>query len=444
MYSNERGSGINLKDIVAKLVFLALFVLLLLWLFPKVPNMIPFYSNVFRENISYMQNAAKSHFTTDKLPKNIGETIEFKLQDMIEQNLILPFVDEDGNSCNVYRSYVSMTKNENDYTLKINLSCNNKEDFIVETLGCYDYCENDVCTKEEKVIEYQFKKGSKKTVESCTCPTGFMPSGNKCAKVISDKIGAEPVFSSNSQEVYNALVEEGETKEIEVSKIVIPGKKVYSCPDGGNVVGESCVKPAKETIKVTTTCKTEKTTGTISSSSCTLIGGGWGPNVCGTPGCPTDIWYNYYKCCSKSSKVIYSCPDGGDLVGKDCIKSAKVTITETTYECPTGATSSGSGINLKCYITRKDPDTYYCRIKEDILVNKKCYHFESGKFLYFKCPDNLNGKYSLDGAYCYMTSSETKDKICKIETKTVYKYKWSREKTLNGWIATGKTRTVKK
>lgn len=112
MYSNERGSRFSLLDIVVKLIFAALFIFILVWLFQKnVPNMAPFYSNVFRENIKYMQEGGESYFTDDKLPKEIGQSNRISLADMFDKKLVLPFVDEDGNSCNQYDSYVSVTKN---------------------------------------------------------------------------------------------------------------------------------------------------------------------------------------------------------------------------------------------------------------------------------------------------------------------------------------------
>ena len=43
MYSNERCSRFSLLDIVVKLIFAALFIFILVWLFQKnVPNMAPF------------------------------------------------------------------------------------------------------------------------------------------------------------------------------------------------------------------------------------------------------------------------------------------------------------------------------------------------------------------------------------------------------------------
>ena len=121
MYSNERRNGFSIFDLLVKIIFAGLFIFILIWLFNKnVPNMKPFYSNVFRENIKYMQEAGESYFTDDKMPKELGEEVKLTLDEMINKKLILPFVDEDGNACNLYSSYVSVVKTENGYELKTN------------------------------------------------------------------------------------------------------------------------------------------------------------------------------------------------------------------------------------------------------------------------------------------------------------------------------------
>ena len=140
MYSNERRSGFSIADLLVKIIFAALFIFILIWLFEKkVPNMTPFYSNVFRENIKYMQEAGESYFTDDKMPKNIGESTKISLGEMFDKRLLLPFVDENGHSCNQYDSYVSVTKTDIGYELKTNLVCNNESNFTIKILGCHTY-----------------------------------------------------------------------------------------------------------------------------------------------------------------------------------------------------------------------------------------------------------------------------------------------------------------
>ena len=187
MYSNEKKNGFSVLDLLVKIIFAAIFIFILVWLFQKkIPNvnMTPFYSNVYRENIKYMQEAGENYFTTDKLPSTAGESVKLTLAEMESLNLILPFVDKDGKSCDKNNSYVSITKLDGDlgYELKTNLVCGKESSFTTKTLGCHVYCPNNGvecncnCGKEEKkscsytkVTQYQFKKlvSGSKTKYSC-------------------------------------------------------------------------------------------------------------------------------------------------------------------------------------------------------------------------------------------------------------------------------------
>ena len=69
--------GLNWKDILIKIVMLILFIILLLWLFPR-PNLDVFYDSVYNNNINAMKDAAKSYYTVDKLPNNVGEQTSMK------------------------------------------------------------------------------------------------------------------------------------------------------------------------------------------------------------------------------------------------------------------------------------------------------------------------------------------------------------------------------
>ena len=89
MYSNDKRNGFSILDLMVKIIFACLFIFILVWLFQKnVPNMAPFYSNVFRENIKYMQEGGERYFTDDKLPKEIGQSNRISLADMFDKKLV--------------------------------------------------------------------------------------------------------------------------------------------------------------------------------------------------------------------------------------------------------------------------------------------------------------------------------------------------------------------
>ena len=416
MYSNEKNPGLNWKDLIIKAIFLVIFVLLIVWLFPKVPNMTAFYSNIFRENISYMQDAAESYYTIERLPKNVGDTAEMTLQEMIDKNLILPFVDKDGNACDTKASYVQITKNKTDYTLTVNLVCPTEKNKVNKILGCHDYCEN--CTEKVADIEYQFKKAVTANQTVYSCPNGGTLNGTTC--------------TVSTEKSYTAYVRNGETN--------------YSCPNGGALSGTTCyiLDESTSTYKAssrttsgssypatakatsasynatantssgsynatwssgsartyaatknttpTTTYAAKATSGTQSMSgyytskpqgyTCDY---GLAPTSCST----CSMYKSYYYNC-KATKTTYSCPNGGSLdnTGKTCVVPGK-----TTYSCPNGGTLSGQTCVVSGVSSYTCPNGGY-------LSGTKC--ITSGTTTY-TCP---NGG-TLSGTKCYVTG-ETK------------------------------------
>ena len=151
MYTDEEErKGLPIKTFIISLILIIILVLLLVWLLP-MPNMKPLNDRIFNANIQEMKNVAIPYFTTDKLPQKVGDKTTLTLQEMIDLKLLLPFTDKDGNSCDTKGSYVTLTKKEDSYEMKINLKCNEEEDYILVTLGCYSYCTSAICEQEKPV-----------------------------------------------------------------------------------------------------------------------------------------------------------------------------------------------------------------------------------------------------------------------------------------------------
>lgn len=150
MYTEER-KGSLLKSFILKLILIIIFVLLLIWLVPW-PNMDayidalnPLKDQIFNANIQEMKNAAITYYTTERLPENVGDVKKMTLQEMLDMKLLIPFVDKNGNSCDVTASYVSLEKKDTEYLMKVNLKCGEEENYILVHLGCYSYCSTDIC-----------------------------------------------------------------------------------------------------------------------------------------------------------------------------------------------------------------------------------------------------------------------------------------------------------
>ena len=159
---NERKDSFSIKDLIVQILFIVLFVFILIWLFPTkgniqdgldgVNNKFDVLTNrIFNENLQTMKEAAISYYTTSRLPQNVNDVKTMTLREMLEEKLLIEFKDANNKSCDLDASYVSITKLEDEYLLKVNLSCTDNDAYILVHLGCYDYCLTDVC--ENKDVE---------------------------------------------------------------------------------------------------------------------------------------------------------------------------------------------------------------------------------------------------------------------------------------------------
>jgi len=170
----ERRESFSVRDLILQVLFIVLFVFILIWLFPTkdymkkyikdnnkgnstqiiqsdfdVDQLAVLYNQIFANNVVAMKEAAVGYYTTDRLPAKVGQSDKMTLQQMYDKHLVLKLTDKNGNACDVNKSYVSVTKYENEYQMKVNLSCGSEEDYIIVYLGCYDYCDaTGVCEKQ--------------------------------------------------------------------------------------------------------------------------------------------------------------------------------------------------------------------------------------------------------------------------------------------------------
>ena len=173
MYTEENQRGrFPLRDILLKAIVVIIFLILIIFIITKVTEpsknttkSSSNYDKVFSENLEAMEKAAYSYFTTDRLPKELGEVNELTLREMINSNLLNAFTDADGNACDVNNSFIRLTKNEDDYTLRVNLECDKKEDYILTKVGEYDYCEHDICKRDSSKEKKETTKESEETKE---------------------------------------------------------------------------------------------------------------------------------------------------------------------------------------------------------------------------------------------------------------------------------------
>ena len=155
MYTEENIRGkFPLRDILLKVIIVAIFIILIAWIVAKVvgdtkeSKVTTNVDKVFSANIASMEEAALKYYVGDKIPSEVGSSNKITLRDMVNDNLLEAFTDSEGKSCDVTKSYVELTKNSDDYTLRVNLECNEKSDYTLTKVNAYDYCENELCERK--------------------------------------------------------------------------------------------------------------------------------------------------------------------------------------------------------------------------------------------------------------------------------------------------------
>ena len=162
---NEKNDGFSFRNMILQFLFIALFIFILIWLFPmksdlkklisengtggNTTDLSMFYDQIFNNNVVAMKDAAKSYFTTERLPKNVWDKVSITLREMLDKKIILPFVDSKGKQCDLDDSYVDITKDDNEFVMKVNLKCpeSDQENYLLVYMGCYDYCQTSICEK---------------------------------------------------------------------------------------------------------------------------------------------------------------------------------------------------------------------------------------------------------------------------------------------------------
>ena len=172
MYKDEyEKKGFPFREFMAKLLLVMLSVILLVWLLPRFiqPKIVQqncaqakgtsteecssvafnsLTSQIFQDNLERMKDAAISYYTNDRLPEQVGDKKKMTLGEMIENKLITTLIDKNNKEVNIEKSYVEITKMDNEYLLKVNLKDSEKEDYILVHLGCYNYCSTGLCEKQ--------------------------------------------------------------------------------------------------------------------------------------------------------------------------------------------------------------------------------------------------------------------------------------------------------
>lgn len=177
----EEKKGFSFRDAIVQLLLVVLFVFILIWLFPTkgyladkfatkdyVDNALSeklkvLYGRVYADNVETMKEAATSYYTTSRLPKNVGDSVSITLEEMLDKKMLLDFTDSNGKECDITNSYVKVTKMDDEYEMKVQLSCSDYSDYVIVYMGCYNYCDSAICQAKTTTNTSTTKTTTKKT-----------------------------------------------------------------------------------------------------------------------------------------------------------------------------------------------------------------------------------------------------------------------------------------
>ena len=490
---------INVVKVLLKLIVVVLVILFSAWIVTKIcSNNNPINSDklvdqVFQDNLNRMKEVGISYFTLERMPKNVGDKEKITLQDMYDKKLILEVRDEENNLCSDIDSYIEVEKYNDEYQMKVNLSCSNRKDYIIVVMGCYNYCKNEICEKQEQdvitdsdngsqqntVIEYEYYKATNGKWTDWSAWSAWQ-------KTYLEPTEYRKVETKVVQEdyTYESTIEEDEYADV-----------IISCPSGYslNSEGTKCKKISNETTNPVCptisgytlynqdgfTCKYKSNT-TVSQVCPSLNGytiisdqsSGWtcvykkylrqGQGLSVPQNTSTRI-YEFvttaliHDCdtCSYYSGVIYNifarktqsavCPSGYTKIGNSCVKTKTNTAT-----CPSGYTKIGNS----CVKTKTKTATCPSGYEKINNTCKKVYY----KSIIKSCPTGFTLTNETNQR-CYkkvtrvITMHDVRDvTYYRYATRSyidgTIDYKWStsnNDKSLlnNGYKLTGRTRTKK-
>jgi len=317
MYEDNRYQiKINWKKILLIVGIIALVIIIIMLLMPKT-NSNAYYTTVFNSNLNEMKSAAKSYYESeDNLPKSIGDTSTISLENMVSKKLVTEFVDKDNNSCNKTDSYAQIKKTgTNTYVLKTQLSCDDKSDYVLETISTSTTVAQADANNDNNTTNNQDNNTTNSTDNNTTDSESNNNSGNTINNSEDDD---EDNLGDNVERDKDGNIVKKVT-EYEYKKPIYNSTTVYRCEDGTyTLVGTKCYKTITgEPIKATPIYFDDVTTTTDAKKNTT---GGYDEK--------TDATKSVDKTESK-------CPDGYTENGDTCVKYVEATVIPgtTTYTC---------------------------------------------------------------------------------------------------------------
>lgn len=129
MYQEESNSFQWLKLILRLVIVLLVVLLTLKFVFIISSNSLGKKDTTFENNLKYIDNISKEYFNENNIPKNVGESKEYKIEDVLSKDQI-DYMDKNYNKVDYENSYIKVTRLENEFQIKTLLTYNGETNYI--------------------------------------------------------------------------------------------------------------------------------------------------------------------------------------------------------------------------------------------------------------------------------------------------------------------------
>ncbi len=379
----EERNGFSIIGFIAQVLVILLFIFVLMWLFPTKSYIEKNGGNndsatavlLFNQNLLSMKDAGREYFTTARMPKEEGEKVKLTLAQMLEKSMVVDFIDANGNKCDSNSSYIEVTKVGSEYSMNVVLTCSGTTKNITTTIGCYDYCADNLCEKKEQIL-YEYKKITDATEKWSTWSSWSKTKVvGTSTREVETKIVKEPVIVTSTVDPkvsytyscpsgYNLSTDKSTcTKNDDITSSVA---STISCPSGYslNSAKTACTKKNYSYVNKIEVYACKDSSYTLSGTECyktvTTVAK---PHVTFTAACSG---------CETEMTITYSCSDlSYKLSGTTCSKKLVGESYVADYKCPSGYSMNSAG--TKCYKTTTSTTdlTYSCATNYTLSPDKK-------------------------------------------------------------------------
>lgn len=162
MYSeSEYNKDFSVRSLLLKIFLILIIIILLIWIVPKFlsykkkpktenkTEKVAQVEKIKTSAINKLEKAGLKYFKEDNVPNDENKDKKITLSELKKENIVGD-IKNGTTTCNANKSYVLLTKENDDYVLKTYLKCGSEDDYVLSHVGKYDYCHNTyLCKKDE-------------------------------------------------------------------------------------------------------------------------------------------------------------------------------------------------------------------------------------------------------------------------------------------------------